>query len=191
MAKNGRSVKPNMEDLVAAPYNPRRISDAAATGLGHSLEEFGDISGIVWNATTRRLVCGHQRVTQLRERGAKLVRGALQLPSGERFAVRVVEWSEAMERAANVAANNPHIAGEFTEDLEALLAEIQSDDSERYDRLLLAELESSQVPPVVSAESQLGALEYRVIITCNGEADQAALITELERKGYTCQALIS
>jgi site-specific DNA-methyltransferase (adenine-specific) len=42
---------------------------------------------------------------------------------GKRFAVRVVDWDEATEKAANITANNPHIAGTFTDGLEALLAE--------------------------------------------------------------------
>jgi len=56
----------SLADLRAASYNPREITQEALEGLGHSLEEFGDISGIVWNKRTGHLVAGHQRVEALR-----------------------------------------------------------------------------------------------------------------------------
>jgi len=114
-----------MDDLIAAEYNPRCIDDASADGLASSIDRFGDISGITWNARTGRIVCGHQRVAQLRKLGAQLVDGALQVASGDRFPVRVVDWSEAEEKAANVSANNPHITGSFNDDVDSLLAEIR------------------------------------------------------------------
>ena len=64
----------SLDELAPAPYNPRRIDEDAARGLRASLEAFGDISGITYNATTKRLVSGHQRVHQLRSLGCRLVR---------------------------------------------------------------------------------------------------------------------
>lgn len=122
----------SIEQLQPAPYNPRRIGDAAASGLAESIDRFGDIAGIVWNEKTGHLVCGHQRVEQLRKLGGQMFKaagGAREIrvgKTGERFAVRVVSWTEAQEKAANVAANNPHIGGEFTDDLQALLGEVQA-----------------------------------------------------------------
>jgi hypothetical protein len=118
-----------IDDLAPAPYNPRRISDAAASGLCASMQQFGDIAGITYNQRTGHLVSGHQRVSQLRKLGAQLERdesGNVSLVlDDDKFAVRVVNWSIAAERAANVVANNPHIAGVFTRDLEALLPPIR------------------------------------------------------------------
>jgi len=131
----------SIEDLRPAPYNPRRIDDDAAAGLGVSLKEFGDLSGLVWNATTGHLVCGHQRLTQLKKRGARLVDGAVVTSDGGRFPVRVVEWPLAREKAANVVANNPAIGGEFTPDLDAMLGEIKADiGPEMFGDLALDEL---------------------------------------------------
>lgn len=67
----------DISDLRPASYNPRTIEDDAAAGLAQSLERFGDLSGIVWNQRTGHLVAGHQRVNQLRERGAQLVGGVV------------------------------------------------------------------------------------------------------------------
>jgi hypothetical protein len=114
-----------IEDLKPAPYNPRKISAKAAAALAKSLGDFGDLSGIVWNSGTGHLVCGHQRVEQLRQLGGQMLNGAIQVASGERFPVRVVDWPIGRERAANVVANNPHIGGEFTDDLQDVLAQIQ------------------------------------------------------------------
>ncbi len=50
----------SFDDLRPAHYNPREITAEAAEGLRHSLVEFGDISGIVWNQRTGNLVCGHR-----------------------------------------------------------------------------------------------------------------------------------
>lgn len=117
----------SLEDLRAAPYNPRTIEPAAARGLAASLETFGDLSGIVWNARTGHLVAGHQRVDQLRKLGAVLEVGedGAGLAHGDRWwPIRIVEWDDATEKAANVTANNPKIAGEFTEALAPLLADV-------------------------------------------------------------------
>lgn len=46
----------SLKDLNPAAYNPRQIDDAALTGLKYSLTEFGDLSGIVFNARTGSLV---------------------------------------------------------------------------------------------------------------------------------------
>ena len=125
-------------DLKPAPYNPRRISPDALAGLGQSVESFGDLSGIVWNRRTGFLVCGHQRIEALRQRGAEWTEGGFEL-NDERFPVRVVDWDETTERAANVTANNPYIAGEFDDGLAAILESLSSELPD-FDDLRLDEL---------------------------------------------------
>jgi hypothetical protein len=121
-----------MKDLKPASYNPRKISEASRAALAKSMSDLGDISGIVWNETTGNLVCGHQRVDQLRKLGAVMEGSDIVLPSGERFAVRVVRWDTQREKLANMAANNPKAAGEFTDGAEDLLEEILNDVGEEY-----------------------------------------------------------
>ena len=116
----------SIDDLAPAPYNPREIDDASAAGLGGSLQKFGDLSGLVWNARSGNLVAGHQRVAQLRALGGRLEDGAV-VVGKKRFLVRVVDWDRKTEVAANVAANNPAIQGRFTDQLEPLLGEIMLD----------------------------------------------------------------
>ncbi len=123
-----------LDDLRPAPYNPRTIDDAALSGLKRSIGEFGDISGIVWNRRTGHLVCGHQRLEAMKEEHGdqlRLVRISKDGPrqfaldaGNERFPIRVVDWDEAHEKAANVTANNPQIAGIFTDTLGDLLSDV-------------------------------------------------------------------
>lgn len=119
-----------LSDLKPAPYNPRTITQEAAAALQTSLAEFGDISGIVWNKKTGNLVAGHQRMDALRRKHGKaltLREGAVTTPEGERFPVRVVNWPPDKEKAANVAANSPFLAGCFdSKGLEAVLADLNA-----------------------------------------------------------------
>jgi DNA modification methylase len=117
-----------IEDLSPAPYNAtiRRIEPDAEAGLRHSIEKHGDISGITFNQRTGNLVCGHQRLEQLTAMGGKLDGDAVVLPDGERFPVRVVDWTLAHEMEANLAANNKHIAGGFAVDDPAAAAHVDA-----------------------------------------------------------------
>ena len=121
-----------LSDLKPAPYNPRTITPEAAEALQTSLAEFGDVSGLVWNRRTGHLVAGHQRMDALRQKHGKklaLRGGAVVTPNGERFPVRVVSWPEDKEKAANLAANSPFLAGSFDSGgLEAVLAELNAAD---------------------------------------------------------------
>lgn len=130
-----------LSDLRAAGYNPRRISDEALKGLGYSLKEFGDLSGIVFNTRTGNLVAGHQRVKALQAQYGDLAieKGHIHA-NGDLFPVRLVDWPKEKELAANVAANSPTIQGEFTEDLQTLLDSIQVDLPEVFGNLNLDDL---------------------------------------------------
>lgn len=115
-------------DLKAAEYNPRTITPQALQGLGFSLEEFGDLSGIVYNTKTGNLVCGHQRVKALAEKyGEVPIEDDIIKANGHAFPVRLVSWPRDKEIAANIAANSPAIQGDFSEELQDLLAQVERD----------------------------------------------------------------
>ena len=135
-----------LKELRPAGYNPRRISPEAMKGLSKSLSEFGDISGLVWNKRTGHLVAGHQRLAALKAQhgdGLLMDGDTLTTPTGERFPVRTVDWPESKERMANVAANNPHIAGQFDEGLEDILKQLEADDAALFEALRMEELRAS------------------------------------------------
>lgn len=99
-------------DLTPAPYNPRAISETALKGLRGSVERFGMVEPVVWNKQTGNVVGGHQRLKVLQAMGETST------------SVVVVDLPEIEEKALNVVLNNPHIAGDFTENVNAILAEI-------------------------------------------------------------------
>ena len=141
----------DMDSLKPAPYNPRAISAEALAGLQKSLHLFGDISGLVWNQRTGHLVAGHQRLAALKAEwgnGLRFLREPFRIecpdetmstPSSA-FPIRVVDWDEPTERAANIAANATTIQGEFTPELGPLLDELR-DTFPAFDDLMFDDLQ--------------------------------------------------
>lgn len=112
-------------DLVPADYNPRTISPDAMKGLQSSLARFGIVQEVVVNRRSGRIVGGHQRVAALK------VVGVSEAPCVW------VDLSDAEEKALNVALNNPHISGDFTSGLNAILDEVKGLDPVMFEDLRL------------------------------------------------------
>ena len=115
-------------DLKPAGYNPRRISDQALAGLTESIKRFGLVEPIIVNERTGHVVGGHQRLKAL----VKLKQKDTQ--------VVVVDVDEAEEKVMNLSLNNPFIQGEYTEDVHAMLRDLEQ---KIKDELGLMELELS------------------------------------------------
>ena len=130
----------DIDKLLPAEYNPRRIGTHDYKALVKSIGEFGDMSGLVFNRRSERIVGGHQRREAYKELGGSIVIDEeLSEPSSsgtvayghvtigdERFVYRVVDWPEDKERLANLAANR--IQGEWDDDkLAALIYELKDD----------------------------------------------------------------
>ncbi len=107
--------KTRVGDLQGAEYNPRAITDVELATLGAAMREYGDLSGIVVNKKTGRLVAGHQRVKKLdpawkidkhpqKDDTGTVALGYIETPFG-RWQYREVYWDETREKAANLAAN--------------------------------------------------------------------------------------
>lgn len=115
-----------ISDLRPAEYNPRKITDEKLRALKGCIEEFGDLSGFVFNRRTGNLVCGHQRLKCI-PRGATIKKTKLDtatktgtvaegcvLVGGERWGYREVDWGIEREKMANIAANKH--GGDWDED---------------------------------------------------------------------------
>lgn len=132
-----------------APYNPRKMSKQARQALKKSIDSFSDLSGITINSKTGNVLAGNHRWEELSKEHGKL---ELQHIFEDRYAImggkkftgfiaRVVSWSLLKEKEANIVANSTLISGEFDENLQPLLQEIQAEeDPEFLEDLLLSEM---------------------------------------------------
>lgn len=159
-----------LSDLKQNEVNPRSISDRSRDGLHTSMEEFGDISGIVYNRSTERLVGGHQRQSVLLDmfgedpdievvkefpkptKDGTVAIGVLKTSGGQVFSVRMVEWNETKEAAANLTANNTEITGYFDMDKLGDFIQVASE-YEAFDSLMLDDLAFNfDVPDPISEQ---------------------------------------
>lgn len=196
-----------MATLSEDANNARSITEEAMSGLGVSLETFGDLSGIVFNLTTGELVAGHQRMRSLKEEGAtEWTRQGdiawIEHPkTGERFAIRLVEWDRQKQRLANLTANNPSIGGDFTDAAIGQLDELAKSAAEEYAALGLDDLarELQKELDAVSGhdegdgdgnESGPTSDGPVVVIECSGAKQQLSLIARFEKEGLKCRTKI-
>lgn len=113
-----------IQNLNGNPGNPRTITDKKLKLLKNSLEKFGDLGGFVFNKKSQTLVGGHQRAKIFDKSAEIVIENLYQEPTrtgttaegyvvlkGERFKYREVNWDDATEKAANIAANKG--AGEW------------------------------------------------------------------------------
>ena len=125
--------------LTPDPSNPNRLDPADKKRMARSLDEFGDLSGVILNRRTGLLVGGHQRVDVLAgaevqtedlpapEPDGTVARGWL-VKSGKRYALRVVDWDETKAHAALLAANRfGRIGKDDDAALRALLDGLEAD----------------------------------------------------------------
>lgn len=119
------------EDLQGDSRNPRYMTDFDANNLANSMQQFGDLGGIVWNRRNGKLVGGHMRVATLQKlMGHKQItyttkydqpdeQGTVALGyvwlDNTPYAYREVDWPEATHLEANIAANK--IDGNWNMDL--------------------------------------------------------------------------
>lgn len=107
-----------LSQLNANQRNPRKITDEKLDLLKASMQEFGDLSGIIYNVNLKRLVGGHQRKKALPEDAEIIIEKEYNPPTPagtvaegyvklgtESMKYREVDWSEIKDFAANIAAN--------------------------------------------------------------------------------------
>lgn len=206
-SRPGRGAGPirTLSDLAHDPDNPRDIEPEALEGLKVSLSEFGDLSGIVFNVRTGQLIAGHQRRDGLLQKFGDLPlqregdRAFMVTPDGKRFDVRLVDWDVATQRAANFAANNPHIAGHFTPAAQGQLEDIRTRTAALFKSLRLDRLAKKtprkgraaddDVPPIpAKAKTKPGDLyqlgRHRLLCgDCKVPGDVARLMDGVEPPG--------
>ena len=111
-------IRKRISELIPAPYNPRKDiqpGDSEYEKLKRSLEEFGYVEPVIWNARTGYVVGGHQRLKVLRELGETEIDCV------------VVDLPESQEKALNIALNKINNDWD-NEKLSALLEDLQNED---------------------------------------------------------------
>jgi hypothetical protein len=130
-----------------SPFNPRKIDKASLDGLKRSIERFGLVEPIIVNERTGHVVGGHQRLKVLKAKKEKTT------------SVVLVDLDEKDEKALNVALNNPHIQGEFDENLDMLLSELRAEDEALLRDLRLDALDVDFGEPPESVAENLAKLD--------------------------------
>lgn len=94
--------------LVAAPYNPRKISDTEKSKLKAAIKRHGFVEPVVWNKRTGHLVSGHQRIS---------IMDTIMGSEDYTLSVSVIDVDDKREREINVLLNNTHAMGSFDMDM--------------------------------------------------------------------------
>lgn len=118
-----------LAQLKGARYNPRLISDDAMAGLAASLKRFGCVEPIVVNIRGGKntIVGGHQRYKVLKSIHAD--------DPNWRCPCVTVDLKKADEKLLNISLNNPHIQGQFIENLADYIDRLRGQIGEQGDYL--------------------------------------------------------
>lgn len=127
-----------IQNLKKYRKNPRKITEKNYLALGKTLEEFGDLSGVVVNIRNSEVIGGNQRTAFFQEHSkdvkiestkqavdsqGTVATGYIYFKGGK-FSYREVDWDDEKEARANIIANkaggfwdNDILANEFDEKL--------------------------------------------------------------------------
>jgi hypothetical protein len=126
----------DIKKVKKCPYNPRTMSKSAMDGLKESMEEFGNLSGIVINESNGNVIAGNHRFDHLCKKHGKANLElnhskndywSIDLKQGGStgFQARIVDWEDDKEKLANIVANSDLIAGEYTSGVQSILSKIK------------------------------------------------------------------
>jgi hypothetical protein len=174
-----------LKDLHPNDRNPRKISQNQKEMMAKSLEQFGDVSGFVFNTRFQRLVAGHQKKSILPPDSKIIITEKYDEPNkhgtvavgfvdigGEKFKYREVDVDETTEMAMNIASNKH--SGEF--DMAILPDFLLELDGQNIDMDLLG-FSAEELENIMAPEAQFGdppSQEPNVLTCphCNKEFDQ-------------------
>lgn len=122
-AKTSAQPTKSLDDLQLTDANPRKLPQGVSETMDRSIDEFGSLDGIIYNAQLSELVGGNQRTIKFRKDNAAVVvithtyskpTAAGTVVTGyvevgeERWPYREVKWGAAKHRRAVYAANKVH-----------------------------------------------------------------------------------
>ncbi len=171
--------------LNPAPYNPRRIDEAAAKRLAGLLDAHGFVDPIIARREDRLLIGGHQRLkaNSLRDQ-----------PDTAVPCVFLDGVGDEQAKALNIALNSPGAQGQFHPDkLGELLAELDDTD---LDVAALTAFRRDEIDELVRA-ADVGTIvdevdipeTFELIVACESESHQRDLYNRLTGEGMQCRLL--
>lgn len=184
IAESLRPLAVPIGDLVLDPANARKHGKKNLDAIKASLRVYGQRHPVIVNKRTGHVEAGNGRLESARALG------------WSHIAVVYVDDDPTTAAGFAIADNRTAELAEWdTESLDALLRTVQVDDQDLAKMLTeLAEQEkivpnddNSQAEPTYSP----AGLEYRILIECTDEAQQAALLEQFEKDGLKCRPLIS
>ena len=119
-----------LDDIKPNPINPRTITDADLQELDESMEEFGDLSGFVFNHDGT-IISAHQRWKKIQDRVKEFVvsetfktplpdgtiqRGHFELTDGRKYDYSVRKWPQDKADRATIRANRRN-AGQWDREI--------------------------------------------------------------------------
>jgi hypothetical protein len=167
--------------LLANPQNWRIHPRAQQDALEGVIDEVGFVSPIIVQDGTDVVIDGHMRVALAMRHNVSTI------------PVDYVDVDDTEMRLI-LATFDPISAMAATDKalLEELLRDVST--SEPAVMQMLSELAEGQGvvdDKLFDTSPQLGALEYRIVIDCTSEYQQADLLERFESEGLTCRALMS
>ena len=165
------------DSLVPWDKNPRKNA-AAIAEVAESIKRFGFASPIIARTADRMVIAGHTRLAAAKSLGI------------EKVPVRFVDLDPADARLLALVDNKlGELAKWDDEKLAVLLEDLNSPWLERIGFDVGEDVEGALSD--FDDLGDVGAVEYRVVVACTDEHDQAELLSELESRGLKCQALMS
>jgi hypothetical protein len=191
-----------LNKLVRWPRNPK---DHSIGDLTLSFERFGYVNPIIVDERSGKLIAGHGRIDALQQmklRGESAPRN-IQV-KGDDWLVPVVRGvsfeSESEAEAYLVADNQLTISGAWDDaKLAAILSDLAAQDAlsgtgfdaDDVDDLLKRINGEEKTPKEPKDLGALGEMEFRIVVECANEQEQATLLERFEQEGLRVKALIS
>jgi len=174
-----------------APVNPRHHEGRNPEIIRHSLKTFGQVEPLVVQKSSLRVIGGNGRLGVMRQMGwteASIVLLDVDDATALALGIQLNRAAESSRWDEQLLLTTLDEIREFGYDLDGI--GWNPDEYEALIDSINAPVDLS--PPPADDQSQSpGAMEYRVIIDCQSETDQAATFERLTKEGLKCRLLIS
>jgi len=189
----------SIADMKEWAGNPKKHPVENVAMIAASLKRYGFGSPIVLWGSERRIVAGHgrYRAALLRMKGDPGLYLDKDAPGPGMVPVRTMEFSSESEAAAYALTDNrsTEVNPMQALDVAEVLRQIQEDGGDLSipgwtDEEIAAMLGAAAPEDVPDTSPQMGDLQYRIVVECDDEVEQASLIEQFTAQGVRCQPLI-